>query len=84
MISKDDIEAFVETGPITILDYVFRYEQDAPDGLPDMSFTVRKLDSYPGSLLFTVSDDCVEGDKMGIMLPKCVVKEMIKALEKVL
>lgn len=84
MISKDDIEAFKEERNTQKAGHVFRYEKDGPDGDPDMSFTVKQLDSYPAELLFTVSDDFVSNDKMSIFLPKHVVREMIKAMEKVL
>lgn len=84
MISKDDIEAFKEERNTQKAGHVFRYEKDGPDGDPDMSFTVKQLDSYPAELVFTVSDDFVSNDKMSIMLPKHVVREMIKAMEKVL
>lgn len=84
MISKDDIEAFKEEQPAMNAGHVFRYEQDGPDGDPGMSFTVKQLDGYPAELAFTVSDDWFNSDKMSIFLPKHVVREMIKAMEKVL
>lgn len=85
MISKDDIEAFRDNvatkDKSSFGDHVFCYEESDNAGNLNMSFSIRKLDKFPGYLYLSVKDEQF-GDIISIMIPAHVAKEMIKAMER--
>lgn len=87
MISKDDIEAFkdnvVTKESSSFGAHLFRYEESDSTGNLNMSFSIRKLDRFPAHLHVSIKDEQF-GDVLSIMLPKCVVREMIKSMERTL